>query len=150
MFIYLRPEFRLCLSQLLSLYGEKLGSQYSLEEMLVSLEASALILLIFLISRRKPYFLAMLYIILFCFLRDFQILLPFVFRLLMLLHSMSPTSNGYSHSILDGTFGAHAGAILSTMRYILALRHSCLLAKHTVTLHTMVPVMLPSWGLVRA
>ena len=66
----------------------------------------------------------------------------------MLLYSMIPTSNGSTYSILDGTLGAHVSAILGTMQHVLALRHSCLIAKYTVTLCSMVPVMCPTWGLM--
>ena len=76
-------------------------------------------------------------------LESVQLLLPFVFRLLILLHSISPTSHRSSHPIHDGTFGAHSSAILGTMRGVLAFRNSCVLEKHTKTLYTMVPVVSP-------
>ena len=126
------------------LASEELEYQSSLEDMLLFLENSALT---FLISRREPDFLAMIYIILFWFLRDFSSFFR-LFRHLMLLQSTSLTSNRSSHSILDRTFGAHTNATLVTMQYILVLRHSCLLAKHTVTLCAMVTVMCPSGDLL--
>ena len=46
---------------------------------------------------------------------SFQILLPFVFRLLMLFHIIIPTSHRPSHYILDGLFGTHALPVLGTM-----------------------------------
>ena len=65
----------------------------------------------------------MLYIY-FLLLEGLNILLPFVFVFLMLLHSMVPTPNGSAHSILDRTLGAHTSAILGTMRHVLVLRNS--------------------------
>ena len=81
-------------------------------------------------------------------LEGFQLLLPLVSRLLIMLHSISPTYNGSSHSIIDGTFGAHASAILGNILGILALSNSYLLAKYSVMLCAMVPVMCPPWGLM--
>ena len=63
----------------------------------------------------------------------FQLFLPF-FGLLILFHSIRPTSHISSYSILDGPVCTHDFAVLSTMRHVLSLRHSCLLAKHTIDL----------------
>ena len=70
--------------------------------------------------------------------RSFQLFLSFVFRLLVLFHSLRPSSHKSSHSILDVTFRMWARTVLSTMQHLLLLRHSCLLAKHTVALGTVV------------
>ena len=64
---------------------------------------------------------------------------------MILFHSVSPTSHRSSHSILDGLVGAYACKVLGTMRHILPLRHSCLLAKHAVAMVTMV-LMRIFWG----
>ena len=66
----------------------------------------------------------------------------------MLLHIIIPTSNGSAHYIIYVTLGAHASAILGIMRNLLALKNSCLLAKYTVRMCAMVPVMGPPWGLM--
>ena len=84
----------------------------------------------------------------FLLLEGLQLLIPFVFGFIMLLYSMVPNPNGYTHSTLHGTLGAHASTILGTMQHVLALRHSWLLAKHKVTLCAMVPVVCPPWGVM--
>ena len=66
-------------------------------------------------------------------LKIFQIFLPF-FRLLVLFHSLSPTSHISSYSTLDGTIGARASAVLCTMRHILSLKKSCLLANFAMSM----------------
>ena len=66
----------------------------------------------------------------------------------MLLRSMIPTSNGSAHSVLDGTLGENAIAILGTMQNVLVLRHSCLLSKYKVTMCAMVPFIFSPWGLM--
>ena len=80
----------------------------------------------------------------------FQLLLPFNFRLLILLYSISPTSDRSSHPTLDRNFGAYTSEIFSTKQGVLVFRHSCLLAKHRILLYTMLPVVRPLWGFVRA
>ena len=72
------------------------------------------------------------------------------FRIIILFHSISPTSHRSSQYILNVTVGAHTGAILGTMRGVIALRHSYLLENHTIILYTMVPNVRPFWGFVRA
>ena len=67
-------------------------------------------------------------------LESVQILLQFVFRLLILLHIISPNYHRSSHSILDEIFGAHASVIIGTMQRLLTLRHYCLLVKQKKTL----------------
>ena len=73
---------------------------------------------------------------------NFHIFLSFVFRILILIHSISPTYHISSHFILDGPVGTHTSAILDTMRHVLLIRHSCLLAKHAIALYTVVLVCL--------
>ena len=71
-------------------------------------------------------------------LKSFQIFLPFVFILLVMIHNIINTHQRPSHSILDGSVGTHAHTVLGTMRHILPLRNSCLLANHTLALSTVV------------
>ena len=51
----------------------------------------------------------------FMLLDSLQIFLPFVFRLIILIDTISPTFHRPSHSILDGPVGTHTSAILGTM-----------------------------------
>ena len=71
-------------------------------------------------------------------LRRFKLFIPFVFRLLVLFHSLRPISHRSSQSILDGTVGACESAFLGTMRHIIFLRYYLLLAKHTILLGTFI------------
>ena len=57
-------------------------------------------------------------------------------------HSISPTSHRSSYFILGGTVGIMYRTFLGTMRHILPIRNSYLLAKHTLALGTMVSVRL--------
>ena len=75
-------------------------------------------------------------------LESLQLFPPFVFRLLLMLEIISPTSHILSHSVLDGPVGTHTSAIIGTMRHVLFLRNSCLLAKHAIALYTVVLVRL--------
>ena len=83
-------------------------------------------------------------------LESFQLLLPFVFRLFIMFHSISPTYHRSSHSILDGMFGAKTSSILGNMWGVVLFSNSCLLANNTIIIYTMVPVLLHFWGFVRA
>ena len=70
-------------------------------------------------------------------LESLQIFLSFFFGLLILFHRYSPTSHRSSQSILDVIMvGKFSKTVLSTVRHIISLRHSCLLANHTVALGT--------------
>ena len=73
-------------------------------------------------------------------LESFQLFIQFIFILLIMFHSISPTAHRSYHSILDGPVGMHARAVLSTMQHIIFIRHSCLLAKHAIGLGPMVIV----------
>ena len=64
------------------------------------------------------------------------------FRILLLFNSIIPTSHILFHYILDSPVGAHTSGILSTIWHVLALRHSCLLAKHTIALYIVVLLRL--------
>ena len=75
-------------------------------------------------------------------LKNFQLFLPFVFRLIVLFHSLSPTYHISYQSILDVPVGAHASTVLSTMQRILLLRYSCLLAKKAIVLGTVMLMRL--------
>ena len=56
-------------------------------------------------------------------LKIFQLFLTFIFRLLVLFHSLVPTSQVSSQFILDGTVGARASGVLVNMKHILSFRH---------------------------
>ena len=132
LFISLHQSGCLHLFQSLWLDSEELESDLLLEELLLDSQRfleGALIFLIILISWHKPSFLAMLKSILFCFLRYFRYFFHF-FILLVLFHSLIPTSRRYSQSILDDPVGAHSSAVLGTMQHIFLIRHSYLLAKY--------------------
>ena len=75
-------------------------------------------------------------------LESFQLFLLFVSVILILFYSISLNSHIYPYSILDGTVGTHARAVLDTMLHIISLRYSCLLAKHAIAMGTVVIVRL--------
>ena len=75
-------------------------------------------------------------------LESFQLFLTFVFILLIIFHSISPTSHRSSYSILDGPVGTHAHTVLDTMQHLLPLRHSFLIPNHAVALGTLVRMRL--------
>ena len=70
-------------------------------------------------------------------LESLKIFLSFTFRLLILFQKLIPTLHGSSQSILDGIIvGTFVKTFLRTMRHILLLRHSCLLANNATDLGT--------------
>ena len=83
-------------------------------------------------------------------LKIFQIFLPFVFILLVMIHDISPNYQRPSHYILDGSVGMQAHKAFGTMRHILPLRNSCLLANQTLALSTVVILGLFLGSLVGA
>ena len=72
----------------------------------------------------------------------FQIFLPFVFRILTLLHSIIPISHRSSHYILDVPVDTHKCSILGNLKHVILLRNSCLLGNHSIVLYTVVIVRL--------
>ena len=75
----------------------------------------------------------MLKSILLWLLRAFRYFFHF-FRILVLFHSISPTSHRSSHSIPDFPVGMRSRTVLGTIRHILFLRHCYLLTKHSIYL----------------
>ena len=70
-------------------------------------------------------------------LESLQLFLPFNFEIIVLFHSFTPTPHRFSQSILDDIMvSTLAKTVLSTLRHMLLLRNSCLLAKHAVELGT--------------
>ena len=66
-----------------------------------------------------------------------QLFPPFVFGILALFHSFGPTSHRSSKPILAGLLvRVLAKQVLSTVRHIFLLGRSCLIAKHSVALGT--------------
>ena len=75
-------------------------------------------------------------------LKRFQLFLPFIFRILVLFHILIPTSHRPFQSILDGPVSARVSSFFGTMRHILSLRNSCLLAKHAIALGTVMLIRI--------
>ena len=74
----------------------------------------------------------------FMILKSFQLFLTFALRILVLFHSIGPNSHRSYQSIIDTPVGTCASTVLGTMQHILSLRNSCLLAKHAISLGTVI------------
>ena len=75
-------------------------------------------------------------------LESFQFFIPFFSYFLYCFTVPALLTTDPPHSILDGLVGTHALAVLSNMRHILSLRHSCLIAKYAIALDPMVLVRI--------